>query len=85
MRKNIYGEEPLKKKQVATPESPDVDYTFNEVEYGLNIDDSIVYLHGDIVIGCLFDFISNKLLIFIFPCKNTIRNQIYYFDGQINS
>jgi ATP-dependent Clp protease protease subunit len=63
MRKNIYGDEPIKKKQVASTEPADVDYTFNEVEYGLNIDDSIVYLHGDIVIGCLFDFISKVRII----------------------
>jgi ATP-dependent Clp protease protease subunit len=31
---------------------------FNEIEYGVSINDSVIYLHGDIQMGYLFDLIS---------------------------
>jgi ATP-dependent Clp protease protease subunit len=39
------------------------DDTFNEIDYGLNINDSVIYLHGDIMLGNCFDFISKVRLI----------------------
>lgn len=36
---------------------------FNEIDYGLSIEESIVYLHGDIMLGNLFDLISKVRLI----------------------
>lgn len=41
----------------------DKDYIFNEIEYGININDSIIYLHGDIALGNLFDLISKTRII----------------------
>lgn len=31
---------------------------YKEIDYGFNVKDSIIYIHGDIVLGLLFDFIS---------------------------
>jgi ATP-dependent Clp endopeptidase proteolytic subunit ClpP len=36
---------------------------FDEIDYGFNIDESVVYLHGDIQLGNLFDFISKVRII----------------------
>jgi ATP-dependent Clp protease protease subunit len=36
---------------------------YNEIDYGINIEDSIVYVHGDIQIGNLFDLISKIRII----------------------
>jgi len=36
---------------------------FNEIDYGVNIEESIIYLHGDIQLGNLFDFISKVRII----------------------
>jgi ATP-dependent Clp endopeptidase proteolytic subunit ClpP len=36
---------------------------FSEIEYGVDIKDSIIYLHGDIQLGNLFDFISKVRII----------------------
>ena len=36
---------------------------FHEIDYGFNIDESVVYLHGDIQLGNLFDFISKVRII----------------------
>ena len=36
---------------------------FNEIDYGVSINESIIYLHGDIQIGNLFDFISKVRII----------------------
>jgi ATP-dependent Clp protease protease subunit len=54
----IYDEplKPHKKKDLL--EDIKEDSTFNEIDYGLNINDSVIYLHGDIMLGNLFDLIS---------------------------
>ena len=44
-------------------ELKDLDFVFNEIDYGVNINDSIIYLHGDIILGSLFDFISKVRII----------------------
>jgi ATP-dependent Clp protease protease subunit len=36
---------------------------YNEIDYGFNIENSIIYLHGDIVLGNLFDFVSKVRII----------------------
>ena len=49
-----------KKKELEEDKEPSI---FDEIDYGLNIDESIVYLHGDIMLGNLFDFISKVRII----------------------
>ena len=43
--------------------SPERSNTFDEIDYGINIDDSIIYLHGDISMGTLFDLIAKTRII----------------------
>ncbi len=31
---------------------------YKEIDYGFSVKDSIIYIHGDIVLGLLFDFVS---------------------------
>jgi ATP-dependent Clp endopeptidase proteolytic subunit ClpP len=58
---DIYDEEPVKSKTGKKKrEKEDI---FNEIEYGIHINDSIVYLHGDIMLGNLFDMISKIRII----------------------
>ena len=59
----IYDEplKPQKKKDLL--EDLKEDSTFNEIDYGLNIDDSVIYLHGDIMLGNLFDLISKVRIV----------------------
>jgi ATP-dependent Clp protease protease subunit len=58
-------DEPIKpkKKIVDLEDSKKEDDTFNEIDYGLNIDESVIYMHGDIMLGSLFDFISKVRII----------------------
>lgn len=60
--KNLYDEPPKskesKKKELSRDRS-----IYNEIDYGVSINDSIIYLHGDIVLGNLFDFVSKVRLI----------------------
>lgn len=37
--------------------------TFDEIDYGININESIIYLHGDITMGTLFDLIAKIRII----------------------
>ena len=60
----IYDEPIKPKKKIADLEdSKKDDDTFNEIDYGLNIDESVIYMHGDIMLGSLFDFISKVRII----------------------
>lgn len=62
---SLYGDEKFsykKDKELRDDKSED-DSIYNEIDYGLNIKDSVVYLHGDIMIGNLFDFIAKIRLI----------------------
>ena len=36
---------------------------FDEIDYGINIEESLIYLHGDIMLGNCFDFISKVRII----------------------
>jgi len=65
LSRSIYGDEKptkraAKKKEAEEKES---DSVYNEIDYGLNIEDSIIYLHGDIMLGNLFDFVSKTRII----------------------
>jgi len=65
--KSLYDDEPKKpskrKKDVEDEHSKSSKEMFTEIDYGVNINESIVYLHGDIVLGNLFDIISKVRLI----------------------
>lgn len=55
--RNIYDDtKPSKKKKDV--EEKDKKSIFDEIDYGLCIDESIIYLHGDIMLGNLFDFVA---------------------------
>jgi ATP-dependent Clp protease protease subunit len=60
---NIYDEDVPKKKKVDKSEKDEKDTIYNEIDYGLSVKDSIIYLHGDIMLGNLFDFVSKTRLI----------------------
>jgi ATP-dependent Clp endopeptidase proteolytic subunit ClpP len=57
----LYDEDPILKKN--KKEETDLDPLFKEIEYGVNIDDSVIYIHGDIQMGTLFDFIAKSRII----------------------
>ena len=50
-------------KQTDELDDSERDPRFDEIEYGINIDDSVIYLHGDIMMGNLFDFIAKVRII----------------------
>ena len=60
---NIYDEDMPKKKTDKSKDKDEKDSIYNEIDYGLNIKDSIIYVHGDIMLGNLFDFVSKTRLI----------------------
>ena len=63
----VYDDEDMNKKITKSKrqekEEDELDSIFNEIDYGVNIDESIIYLHGDIMLGNLFDFISKVRII----------------------
>ena len=65
IKMDIYEDAPIKpkKKIVDLEDSKKEDDTFNEIDYGLNIDESVIYMHGDIMLGSLFDFVSKVRII----------------------
>lgn len=71
-KKNLY-DEPLTKNVAATKkiETPEVEKEFEqdvykEFEFGFNSQDSVIYLHGDIQNGNLFDIVSKCRMILKF-------------------
>jgi ATP-dependent Clp protease protease subunit len=63
---SLYGDDrksQYKKDKELRDEFDEDDSVYNEIDYGLNINDSVVYLHGDIMIGNLFDFIAKIRII----------------------
>lgn len=71
-KKNLY-DEPLTKNIAATKkiETPEVEKEFEqdvykEFEFGFNSQDSVIYLHGDIQNGNLFDIVSKCRMILKF-------------------
>ena len=63
--KQVYDDEIVKnKRKPGQPEPiPVGDSKFDEIDYGVNVNESIIYLHGDIMLGNLFDFISKVRII----------------------
>lgn len=53
--------------------------TFHEIEWGLNIKDSIIYLHGDIGLGNLFDVISKVRIVLENRPKKNAKDPINVF------
>ena len=64
--KGVYDEDdakPKKKKVIEDKKDNDYEALYKEIDYGIHIDQSIIYLHGDIQIGNLFDFIAKARII----------------------
>ena len=63
--KSLYDDEPAmpKTKKVNDKDTNFKNEVYNEIDYGVSINDSVIYLHGDILLGNLFDFISKVRLI----------------------
>ena len=62
--KGLYDEESgARKRNDDKVEPKSTKDLYNEIDYGVSIKDSVVYLHGDIMLGNLFDFISKVRLI----------------------
>ena len=58
----MYDDEPEKESSISIgnkTDSRDPDKSiYKEIDYGFSVKDSIIYIHGDIVLGLLFDFVS---------------------------
>ena len=57
----MYDDEPTKESSISIgkTDSRDPDKSiYKEIDYGFSVNDSIIYIHGDIVLGLLFDFVS---------------------------
>lgn len=55
---SLYDDDINDKKTSKNKEFDKDSSIFNEIEYGVSINDSVIYLHGDIQMGYLFDLIS---------------------------
>lgn len=73
---DIYEEEITKPKGKRKKEADEKDAKFNEIEYGINIDESIIYLHGDIMMGNLFDLMSKIRIILANRPKSNANDPI---------
>jgi ATP-dependent Clp protease protease subunit len=63
---SLYGDDrksQYKKDKELREDFNEDDSVYNEIDYGLNINESVVYLHGDIMLGNLFDFIAKIRII----------------------
>lgn len=60
IKNSMYDEDVQPSKQSNTPDKSDVTdkSIYKEIDYGFSVKDSIIYVHGDIVLGLLFDFVS---------------------------
>jgi ATP-dependent Clp protease protease subunit len=66
--KSLYEDDDVKPKKIQSLEDDkekdkDSEALYKEIDYGIHIDQSIIYLHGDIQIGNLFDFIAKVRII----------------------
>ena len=66
--KSLYEDDDVKPKKIQSLEDDkekdkDADALYKEIDYGIHINESIIYLHGDIQIGNLFDFIAKVRII----------------------
>lgn len=75
---DIYDETPLPKTKNSgkRKKEDDRDDKFNEIDYGINIEESVIYLHGDIMMGNLFDFISKTRIILANRTKEKAKDPI---------
>jgi ATP-dependent Clp protease protease subunit len=63
-KEDIYGDDLHPKKTKEADKHIDkLEPAFREIEFGINVEDSIIYLHGDIQMGNLFDFIAKVRII----------------------
>ena len=60
---SLYGDDRKSQYKKERDDIENDDDIFNEIDYGVNIQDSVVYLHGDIVLGNLFDFVAKIRII----------------------
>jgi ATP-dependent Clp protease protease subunit len=66
--KSLYEDDDVKPKKIQSLEDDkekdkDAEALYKEIDYGIHINESIIYLHGDIQIGNLFDFIAKVRII----------------------
>ena len=66
--KSLYEDDDVKPKKIHPLEDDkekdkDAEALYKEIDYGIHINESIIYLHGDIQIGNLFDFIAKVRII----------------------
>jgi ATP-dependent Clp protease protease subunit len=66
--KSLYEDDDVKPKKIQSLEDDkekdkDSEALYKEIDYGIHINESIIYLHGDIQIGNLFDFIAKVRII----------------------
>jgi ATP-dependent Clp endopeptidase proteolytic subunit ClpP len=63
--KGLYDDEPESKKKRLEDKKDEKSSKdlYNEIDYGVSVTDSVIYLHGDIMLGNCFDFISKVRLI----------------------
>lgn len=59
----MYDDEPKKETSIniglaAEPSSNADKSIYKEIDYGFNVNESIIYIHGDIILGLLFDFVA---------------------------
>lgn len=63
VKNNMYDDEPSREASInignksVSDNDPDKSI-YKEIDYGFSVKDSIIYIHGDIVLGLLFDFVS---------------------------
>jgi len=59
---SLYDDDPkpLTKKSLIEDESTDL---YREIEFGFSIEDSLIYFHGDVMLGNLFDLVSKCRII----------------------
>ena len=63
LNNNMYDDEPSREASInignkAEPAANPDKSIYKEIDYGFSVKDSIIYIHGDIVLGLLFDFVS---------------------------
>jgi len=63
LNNNMYDDEPSREPSINIGNKADFATNpdksiYKEIDYGFSVKDSIIYIHGDIVLGLLFDFVS---------------------------
>lgn len=58
--KSLYDDDAKPSKKKKETDDKDKKSIYDEIDYGFCLDESIIYLHGDIMLGNLFDFISKS-------------------------